>query len=242
MIQYPVHVRVYVESPRGEMVSAKEYSHDGKVYVEGQRGQRYEIRVINLTSRRVELVPSVDGLDVHDGQEASYEKRGLVIPACGDGVLKGFRLSGDHVATFRFGGVEEAYATKIGKPRNIGVIGLAVFEELAPVVQCPKVPIRPNDYDDHLFDFHPTKGGDGQRDLGIGTVFGERREDHVGTTMFTRVTKDPVVALSLRYEDRVGLEALGIKVVIPHEMDQRETALAFPGSFGFAKPPYGWRE
>ncbi|MEO5729778.1 MAG: hypothetical protein ABI134_35350 [Byssovorax sp.] len=116
----------------GALSPAREYAHQGKVYVEGIDGSRYALRVRNLTGARLEVVPSVDGLAVQSGEEASFSRRGLVINAHGSYDFEGYRLDMTAVATFRFGGVAGSYAAQMGKPRNIGVIGVAVFEEKPP--------------------------------------------------------------------------------------------------------------
>jgi hypothetical protein len=106
------------------------YAHRGRYYVMGDAGQRYRVRVTNPTPRRVEAVISVDGLDVVDGRPADFaSKRGYVIPAYGQVVIDGFRTSMDDVATFRFSSVSNSYAGRKGLPRNVGVIGVALFAE-----------------------------------------------------------------------------------------------------------------
>ncbi len=116
----------------GALVQALEYAHRDTCYVEGRRGQRYVLRARNPGDRRIEVIPTVDGLDVHSGKDASFEQRGLILPAHTSFDFEGFRLSSSEVATFRFGGVEQSYASQIGKPRNVGVIGVAVFAEASP--------------------------------------------------------------------------------------------------------------
>lgn len=118
----------------------REYVHQGKSYVEGIDGSRYALRVKNLTGARIEVVPSVDGLDVQSGEDAAFSRRGLVINAHGSYDFEGYRLDMNGVATFRFGGVGGSYAAQMGKPRNIGVIGLALFEE--KVVPPPPPPVH----------------------------------------------------------------------------------------------------
>ncbi|XXX81686.1 hypothetical protein WMF30_23290 [Sorangium sp. So ce134] len=135
-----VDVELLVEE-NGALTPAREYVHRDTTYVEGRSGQRYALRVRNLTGGRVEVVPSVDGLDVQSGKDASFDLRGLVIRPHASFDFTGFRISHTEVATFRFGSIEQSYAAKIGKPRNVGVIGLAVFEELAP--PPPPPPITP---------------------------------------------------------------------------------------------------
>lgn len=105
------------------------YQHRGRYYVLGDAGNRYTIRVSNPTSRRIEAVVSVDGLDVIDGKTADLGKRGYVVPAFGELRIEGFRVSTRQVATFRFSSVSNSYAGRKGKARNVGVIGVAIFKE-----------------------------------------------------------------------------------------------------------------
>jgi hypothetical protein len=102
----------------------------GRIYVIGEVGGRYALQVHNLTNRRYELVASVDGLDVVDGRPASVEKRGYLIDPYGTITIDGFRRNHDEVAAFRFGAVSESYAAKTSGDRNVGVIGLAFFDEV----------------------------------------------------------------------------------------------------------------
>lgn len=101
----------------------------GRDYVVGDHGDRYQIQVTNHTAGRFEIVASVDGLDVLDGQDGSLSKRGYLIDPWGTLTIDGFRDSRSTVRAFRFGDVETSYAARRGKGRNIGVIGVAVFEE-----------------------------------------------------------------------------------------------------------------
>lgn len=108
------------------------YGLGERFYVEGTSGQRYSIRVSNPTARRVEAVISVDGLDVVDGENGDLKKRGYIVPAYGSLDIEGFRTSLSDVASFRFSSVDGSYAGLKGKPRNVGVIAVAIFEEIAP--------------------------------------------------------------------------------------------------------------
>lgn len=101
----------------------------GRVYVVGEHGQRYLIQVRNHSPNRVEIVASVDGLDVIDGRPANYRKRGYILAPYGTLEIEGFRRSEDAVASFRFGSVRDSYAERKGEGRNIGVIGVAFFAE-----------------------------------------------------------------------------------------------------------------
>lgn len=102
----------------------------GRQYVIGEPGERYVIVINNHSGFRFECVASVDGLDVIDGEPASYGKRGYVINPYGTLEIDGFRRSEDTVAAFRFSSVRGSYSARSGQgDRNVGVIGLALFQE-----------------------------------------------------------------------------------------------------------------
>ncbi|MBN2192812.1 MAG: hypothetical protein JW751_08330 [Polyangiaceae bacterium] len=101
----------------------------GRAYVVGEAGERYVLRVQNHTGNRVEVVATVDGLDVIDGRPGSFRNRGYILNPWATLDIEGFRRSDSAVATFRFGSVEESYAERKGKGRNVGVIGVAFFDE-----------------------------------------------------------------------------------------------------------------
>jgi hypothetical protein len=101
----------------------------GDVYAVGEAGARYTIGVENHSGQRYEVLASVDGLDVIDGGEADFNKRGYLIDPYTSFVIEGWRTGDDTVAAFRFSDMETSYAAQTGKPRNIGVIGLAFFRE-----------------------------------------------------------------------------------------------------------------
>jgi hypothetical protein len=113
----------------------------------GAPGQRYAIAIENSTGARYEVVASVDGLDVIDGEDASFEKRGYLVGPYGRVVIDGFRLRGAEVAAFRLGDVARSYAASKGKARNVGVIGIALFTERRPVFEPEpwRDPIRTKD-------------------------------------------------------------------------------------------------
>jgi hypothetical protein len=112
----------------------------GRNYVVGEGGHRYTIVVKNNTNFRLEIVLSVDGLDVLDGKAAAFNKRGYLVDPRSEVEIDGFRQSMDSVAAFRFGSVRGSYAgQKTGDTRNVGVIGVAVFNEMGtnPVPWTP---------------------------------------------------------------------------------------------------------
>ena len=107
----------------------KEYSHEGKVYVEAKHGSRYSIKIKNNSYRRILAVPTVDGLSVLDGKEGSLKSRGYIVDAYSCITIDGWRRSDDEVAEFYFSDKDDAYGARIGKNGNEGIIGVAIFYE-----------------------------------------------------------------------------------------------------------------
>ncbi len=144
------------------------YAHNGGMFVAGEIGERYNIRVSNNSARRVEAVVSVDGRDVLTGKVGNYRsQRGYVIEPYGSVVIEGFRQSLDSVAAFRFTAQSNSYSSRMGTAQNVGVIGVAVFEERAPKPPRRQQPVaRPQDpyprpyYDENAkYDAHTSTGG-----------------------------------------------------------------------------------
>lgn len=249
---------------------------EGRAYVMGKVGTRYSIVVSNRSSRRVEVVLSVDGLDAMDGEPANYAaKRGYILAPYATETIDGFRTSVEDVATFRFSSVADSYAGRLGEARDVGVIGAAFFPEQAPVPTweppppsatetsrarpLPSPPRRsappsggagpgaapaPSHASRASNDFGPAdeaQAAPAQRP-GLGTEFGEARSSHLDFTAFERENAShPRLVLSIRYNDRAGLVALGIPIPPPYAVattDQqlRETADPFRTNH-FAQPP-----
>jgi hypothetical protein len=116
------------------------FTAGGRNFVVGEGGRAYTIVLRNNTNFRLEAVISVDGLDVLDGKAAGFGKRGYIMDPRAELEIDGFRQSMDAVAAFRFGSVRGSYAgQKTGDTRNVGVIGVALFNEIGtnPVPWTP---------------------------------------------------------------------------------------------------------
>jgi hypothetical protein len=244
------------------------FEHRGRTYVLGSLGGRYLLRFRNDTGRRVEVVGSVDGRDVVDGRPASLEKRGYVVPPFGALTIEGYRLSEDSVAAFRFSSVSRSYAARKGDARDVGVVGLAVFAEQRRFVP-PPAPYRPREAPqagangapegaerraeasppsaEALSDRRAATAAPPRKAMerpGLATEFGEEHESHVERTTFERASARPDAVLTLRYDDRDGLVALGIDVDggrRSDELSRRESASPFRADASYCEPPPGWR-
>lgn len=106
-----------------------EYSHDGKIFVEGRKGTDYEIHLYNNTNIRRRIVFSVDGLNVMTGDnkwEHAYSLdpwKSITVP--------GWRIDNRKVAKFFFSSVKSSYNqhNDDGDRANVGVIGAMIFNE-----------------------------------------------------------------------------------------------------------------
>ncbi len=141
-VRAPYDVQIIRES--GETMPT--YAKGDRYYVQGNANERYVIRIVNPTGNRVEAVVTVDGLDVVDGEAGDLRKRGYVVPPYGETRIEGFRTSTEDVATFRFSAVDDSYAGKKGKARNVGVIAVALFEEQAAPIEQQQIIVGGNTY------------------------------------------------------------------------------------------------
>ena len=102
----------------------------GNYQLAGYNGVRYEMHFSNRSDRAYEVVATVDGLDVMNGEPGSLRNSGYILRPGEKITIDGFRRSNQEVAAFRFSSKGNAYATNTpaGDSRNIGVIGVALFE------------------------------------------------------------------------------------------------------------------
>ena len=105
------------------------YKQDGRQWIVGTPGEEYGIRVCNTTGERVLAVMSVDGVNIVSGESASPSQSGYVLSANECYEINGWRKSNSTTAAFYFTELHDAYATRTGRPDNVGVIGVAFFRE-----------------------------------------------------------------------------------------------------------------
>ena len=259
------------------------FQHNGRTWVMGERGQRYCIKVHNHSSRRIEAVISADGRDAIDGRPGHTSKRGYLIDPHDHLLVDGFRVSLSNVATFRFSSVANSYAARMGNAREVGVIGVAIYQEYRRPRRRPRYYSKRYRPRDELGDADGARGGAAQeapapeasakadapasrsggygrssksarrsaeamQRPGLGTRYGESRHAPATEVAFRRARSwRPDRVLSLRYNDRRGLLAMGIDVDGRRwrrsERRRRETARPFADmQRNFAAPPPGWRE
>jgi hypothetical protein len=196
--------------------------HRGRTYLPVPRiGEEYQIRVWNHGPRRVAAVVSVDGLSVITGQAASEHGPGYIVAPYSHIQIKGWRRSLDNVAAFRFVERDRSYANLVGKPENVGVIGLVAFEERV---------IHPQP----LLERRDSAAAKGFRtEVGsVGTEYGREIDSRAYYVPFLRSSHKQTI--TVYYDTAEALRAAGVPV-------DRELPVPFPGEFKFAPPPPGYR-
>jgi len=128
--------------------------HEGQTYVEAPTSGKYSLRVRNESHGRKLAVISVDGINVINGEDAGVDGGGYVLSSYQTVDVLGFRRDDGTVAAFEFSEQGGSYAAKTGRgTSNVGVIGLAVFDEKVPVhVPQPRC---------HIFSGGGMEGGGG---------------------------------------------------------------------------------
>ena len=135
----PVNLSV-VDRETGQAL--RTWRHRGRLFVAGEPGARYGLRLTNHTNGRVLLVLSVDGVNILTGETAAYDQRGYVLDPYDAYDVNGWRKSTTEVAAFAFAPLPQSYAARTGRPSDVGVIGMAVFKERAPAqaeVRAPEI-------------------------------------------------------------------------------------------------------
>lgn len=244
------------------------YHHKGYTYVEGQRGDRYSIRVFNHTAERVEAAVTVDGRDVITGRQGNFRtQRGYVIQPYGSVLIDGFRTSWSGVAAFRFTDIVDSYAARMGNASNVGVIGVAVFKEKKwrprpppPIARSKKSRLgsgygrggAPASEAESApsYDSADSLAGGGyaqprESSRGIGTGYGEDQYSPASETQFTRRNhSSPDARLAIYYDDHEGLIARGVipRPYYPPPRPPEPQPFPYSNDYGFAPPPppYHW--
>ncbi len=118
---------VVVDRDTGQELAV--WRHHGRLYVAGEPGARYGLRVSNNTDGRLLAVMSVDGVNIVTGATATYSQGGYVLAPHQVVDVNGWRKSSTEVAAFSFTALSQSYAARTGRPLDVGVIGMAVFKE-----------------------------------------------------------------------------------------------------------------
>lgn len=246
-----------VISPTGQRLPV--YAHGGKLHIAGQPGERYAVRVTNRTARRILAVVSVDGINVVSGETASPDQTGYVLEPWQSYAIEGWRKNVQEVAAFYFTALPDSYAARTDRPGNVGVIGLAVFQEWQPPLPRPRPYPRAMEGAGTSREQSAAErteqpaaaGADSaasrlqesdraaapersHRADKLGTGHGEQRPSAVSFTDFRRASAHPGEVSMLYYDRYENLLARGI---VPDGGRHSRVPQAFPGVVRFVPDP-----
>ena len=236
--------------------------HRGEYWVAGQPGAKYAIQIRNSRGPRILAVTSVDGLNVLSGETADFSQSGYVFGSGERYGIEGWRKSNSEIAAFVFTASGDSYAERIGKPRDMGVIGVALFRERPPVAiysppavakrqEAPAPSATPERADNSSRKAMPSAEANADREISsaqatpapaptakLGTAHGERETSIVSHTQFIRNSAQPDEVIRIRYDSHTNLVAMGVlPSPRPHPVPN-----AFPGAHaGFVPDPPAWR-
>lgn len=249
-----VAVSVELDGSQAPLFPAPDGS--GRYYLEARQGRRYAVALANRTGERVGVVLTVDGLNAISGERDTGRGRMYVLDPWQRTTVQGWRTSLQEVRQFTFVDERASYAARSGKANEkMGWIEIAAYRERRAFVRSAprhELPARPVPLERDA----PEARSEAKSDEGVasaeapaaptlqggararsypGTGWGQRAHDPVVLVDFDPET-DPAERLSLRYEYRPALVALGVLPRrVPPSRDrlwERENAQA-----GFAQPP-----
>ena len=220
-----------IDRDSGETLTV--YRYRGEHWVAGRPGARYAVSVRNASGGRVMTVVSVDGVNVVSGETAAWGQTGYVLSPWQRYDIAGWRKTDAEVAAFHFTALPESYAARTGRPDQVGVIGVAVFREKPspPVVVPQPEPYRERNETGRLGKSQAVppapaaaaaesaasdsavasrRMAPASPSMRLGTGHGEREHDSVGHTTFERRSVSPDDLISIRYDSRENLVAMGI--------------------------------
>ena len=209
---------------------------DGQRYIVGTPGHEYAVRIRNITGERILAVTSVDGVNVVSGETASPDQSGYVIDPWNSVEIAGWRRSLERTAAFYFTDLGDSYAARTGRPANVGVIGVAVFRERAPIaINAPlRDKIAAHDAARReRADMPAAPAAAAQSEAGrasaeadaasnradaassgiaskLGTGFGRNETSYAQRVRFERASAAPAETTSIQYDRRENLVAMGV--------------------------------
>lgn len=206
------------------------YWHEGQAYVVGRPGNEYSVSVRSQSGEDLLAVMSVDGVNVLSGQTATTSQGGYVVSPWASLDVKGWRKSLQDTAAFYFTTLGDSYAGRTGRPDNVGVIGVALFErrhepprysrrDEVTIERSPSASAQDSAAGSLAKRAGPAPGAP------IGTGHGRREDSPAQYVEFQRASPYPVETITIRYDSYRNLVAMG---VLQQPVARREPQ-AFPG-------------
>jgi hypothetical protein len=209
--------------------------HEGRAYVVGTPGSEYRVVVRSRAGEDLLAVVSVDGVNVMSGETASPRQSGYVLSPWNRVDIGGWRKSLDEIEAFYFTTLGDSYASRTGRPANVGVIGAAIFQrkrEEPPAAAAPfenRAPEAKSESRDAMRERSMTMPAQSAPapSAPLGTGHGRREESRVRWVSFDRASEAPVETIAIYYDSYRNLVARGIvQSASPRDPDPFPTAFA----------------
>lgn len=191
--------------------------HGGRAYVVGRPGNEYQLNVKSRSGEDLLAIMSVDGVNVLSGQTASATHGGgYVLAPWENASIRGWRKSMEEIAAFYFTALGDSYAARTGRPDNVGVIGVALYQRRReePRAQADAAP--------QSAPYRSKREGAAEKSLGaaqsppsvqsapLGTGHGRREHSPTRFVSFERSTEQPVETIAIYYDSHRNLVAQGV--------------------------------
>jgi hypothetical protein len=188
------------------------YWHEGRAYVVGRPGNEYQVVVKNRVGEDLLAVVSVDGLNVMNGQPANPRQAGYILSPWSRLDVRGWRKSMDEIAAFYFTQLSDSYAGRTGRPENVGVIGVALFQRKRYQPPPEAYRERSEANRDSASESRAPKLAQSAPapSAPLGTGHGRREESRVQWQQFERATDSPVETIAIYYDSYRNLVAQGV--------------------------------
>lgn len=221
------------------------YKHNGHYYVAGKPDNTYQIHVQNQQPDSIEAVISVDAVNVITGKTAKASQSGYVFAAYNGYDIAGWRKSENEIAGFYFTEIENAYATRTGRSGNVGVIGVAIYNQQPQVQYEPSVSQREAEASAQTATNRQAQNKSTSADKAmspkpeskkLGTGHGAIETSLVSQVAFERASTRPTEVITIYYDSYKNLVAQGVirkpqyKKTLPRPfMDDNDSYLPNPG-------------
>ena len=202
------------------------YWHEGRAWVVGKPGNEYQIAVRNRRGEDLLAVMSVDGINVVSGETADVRQSGYVLSPWNALDVKGWRKSLDRTAAFYFTELTDSYAARTGRPDNVGVIGVALFQrkrfeprpqDIAPFSRrsAPQASESAGAASGAPYEDKPQSQAESysyreDRDAKLGTGHGRSETSHARYAHFERASSTPSETNTIYYDSYRNLVARGV--------------------------------
>ena len=208
-----------------------EYARHSAIFVPGEPGRRYSVRLHNRSQERMLVVLSVDGVNAVTGETADPAQAGYVLGPWETADILGWRKSLDDIAQFYFTALPDSYERPTPDPlppppwaRTAPQPGARDESSAAASTNALGAPVP----------------GQARRSERVGTGHGAREWSPTRHTGFVRASRRPAQVTELRYESPQTLASMGILPRWPAPRgDVQAPPRAFPDGF-VPDPPAGW--